>query len=488
MNAAVFAATLALATGAASAPAVTLTQDGGGAFIGPGDSYEWVIALNGAFISLAGGDITSQGDVMNNGETYEAASLSLLDDSALEMTAGSVAWNIYLFDESSASIFGGEHNGFRFEMRGISEASVSDLDASLRTALFMYDDASAAIADSRFWAYRLSDRASLVATDCVQSGNPNSVFGSSSFTLSGGECAATEAGQDGSVVINDGLMRGNLEARGDAFVTMNNGTVWNSADFSENAVFIMNDGLLRRGASVRQNASVELYGGAINDGLSSTLSATSILLAGATINAPASGASSGITNTALLSNGALEINSGTLNGRFVHGTGQAAINAGGFSDDFFLISPASDAELRIRASGFTYDDDNDPMTPNVPFDFAGGTEITLDASSPEFSELVIVDGRPFDRLNGFRATFANSTVCAVDIHASRQQLGADDGWDGALVLELVPSSVDLNSDGVVDSGDLAILLAGWGGSGPADLNGDGLVDSGDLAVLLAAWG
>ncbi len=51
-------------------------------------------------------------------------------------------------------------------------------------------------------------------------------------------------------------------------------------------------------------------------------------------------------------------------------------------------------------------------------------------------------------------------------------------------------SVDLDGDGVIGSGDLAILLASWGACGgcPADLNGDGVVDSGDLAMLLAAWG
>ncbi len=49
-------------------------------------------------------------------------------------------------------------------------------------------------------------------------------------------------------------------------------------------------------------------------------------------------------------------------------------------------------------------------------------------------------------------------------------------------------AADLNGSGAVDSGDLAILLAGWGGSGAADLNGSGNVGSGDLAILLAAWG
>lgn len=46
---------------------------------------------------------------------------------------------------------------------------------------------------------------------------------------------------------------------------------------------------------------------------------------------------------------------------------------------------------------------------------------------------------------------------------------------------------DLNSDGCVDSGDLAELLAAWDTPG-ADLTGDGVTDASDLAVLLAAWG
>ncbi len=47
---------------------------------------------------------------------------------------------------------------------------------------------------------------------------------------------------------------------------------------------------------------------------------------------------------------------------------------------------------------------------------------------------------------------------------------------------------DMDNDGVVGSGDLAILLAAWGGTSPlVDVNNDGVVDSGDLAVLLASW-
>ena len=47
-----------------------------------------------------------------------------------------------------------------------------------------------------------------------------------------------------------------------------------------------------------------------------------------------------------------------------------------------------------------------------------------------------------------------------------------------------------NNDGIVDVGDLAILLGAWGPNPghPADITGDGDVDADDLALLLGAWG
>lgn len=50
-------------------------------------------------------------------------------------------------------------------------------------------------------------------------------------------------------------------------------------------------------------------------------------------------------------------------------------------------------------------------------------------------------------------------------------------------------SADLDGDGVVDSSDLAIVLASWGPCAgcPADFDASGVVDSSDLATLLAAW-
>ena len=62
-----------------------------------------------------------------------------------------------------------------------------------------------------------------------------------------------------------------------------------------------------------------------------------------------------------------------------------------------------------------------------------------------------------------------------------------------LVVNFLPPAArpaDLNTNGVVDGADLAILLGQWeqGASSPADLTDDGTVNGADLAVLLGDWG
>ena len=49
---------------------------------------------------------------------------------------------------------------------------------------------------------------------------------------------------------------------------------------------------------------------------------------------------------------------------------------------------------------------------------------------------------------------------------------------------------DFDGNGVVDGGDLGLMLVAWGrcpGCTP-DLNEDGIVDGGDLGLMLVAWG
>ena len=49
---------------------------------------------------------------------------------------------------------------------------------------------------------------------------------------------------------------------------------------------------------------------------------------------------------------------------------------------------------------------------------------------------------------------------------------------------------DIDENGVVDGGDMGLLLAEWGICSPcqADFSGDGIVNGADLGLLLGAWG
>ena len=54
------------------------------------------------------------------------------------------------------------------------------------------------------------------------------------------------------------------------------------------------------------------------------------------------------------------------------------------------------------------------------------------------------------------------------------------------------NDIDLNLNGIVDGGDLGVLLAFWGPVSPAfpraDINRDGVVNGADLGIVLAFWG
>lgn len=61
-------------------------------------------------------------------------------------------------------------------------------------------------------------------------------------------------------------------------------------------------------------------------------------------------------------------------------------------------------------------------------------------------------------------------------------------WAAATSGVPVTCAEDLNDDGVVNGGDLGLLLGNWGGAGLGDLTGNGTVDGADLGILLSAWG
>ena len=62
------------------------------------------------------------------------------------------------------------------------------------------------------------------------------------------------------------------------------------------------------------------------------------------------------------------------------------------------------------------------------------------------------------------------------------------GGSGVLTITCgTPCVSDLTGDGIVDGGDLGVLLGGWG-TDVGDLDGSGVTDGGDLGVMLGAWG
>ena len=50
-----------------------------------------------------------------------------------------------------------------------------------------------------------------------------------------------------------------------------------------------------------------------------------------------------------------------------------------------------------------------------------------------------------------------------------------------------PCIGDFNGDGMVNGGDLGLMVAGWG-TADYDLTGDGLTDGADLGLMLNGWG
>jgi len=96
-----------------------------------------------------------------------------------------------------------------------------------------------------------------------------------------------------------------------------------------------------------------------------------------------------------------------------------------------------------------------------------------------------------DVIDQFGSSVAFSRDTAVVGAIGDDDNGANSGAAYSFYLPAQPLPADLNSDGVVNSADLAIVLSVWGtgGSGTnADLNNDGVVNGADLAALLANWG
>ncbi len=87
------------------------------------------------------------------------------------------------------------------------------------------------------------------------------------------------------------------------------------------------------------------------------------------------------------------------------------------------------------------------------------------------------------------------TFCSFGFNPLSDLGYPDVNWVTELGVDLgatPPCPADFDGNGIVDGGDLPIVLGSWGSCGKgdcqADLNGDRIVDGADLSQLLGAWG
>lgn len=150
-----------------------------------------------------------------------------------------------------------------------------------------------------------------------------------------------------------------------------------------------------------------------------------------------------------------------------------SLNASGqvvATSDLGVLSGGASAAYAINDSGVIVGTSNDRAARWTP---AGGAAVTL----VDLNTLISPD-------SNWKLTRANSIDAMGRIVGGGKHLGLARGF---LLTPRDPA--DLDANGVVDGGDLGLLLAGWGTSDvDLDLDQSGIVDGGDLGLLLASWG
>ena len=82
-------------------------------------------------------------------------------------------------------------------------------------------------------------------------------------------------------------------------------------------------------------------------------------------------------------------------------------------------------------------------------------------------------------------------IQGADVCANTPDPNITGAWNDLGANTVCSCPGDLNLDGIVDGGDMGVLLSSWGFCGascPYDLNNDGNVNGGDLGLLLSGWG
>ncbi len=85
--------------------------------------------------------------------------------------------------------------------------------------------------------------------------------------------------------------------------------------------------------------------------------------------------------------------------------------------------------------------------------------------------------------------FSDQARIRVVARDAQGNTGSDDSDADFTINGAIACPADLNSDGVIDTADLGLLIGVFGTSSPnADINGDGVVDTADLGALIGEFG
>lgn len=99
------------------------------------------------------------------------------------------------------------------------------------------------------------------------------------------------------------------------------------------------------------------------------------------------------------------------------------------------------------------------------------------------------DGTNFSQVGSVTVSMTSSVKIGLIVTSHNTTTTSQAIFTSVNVSALTIKLGDINNDGSVNSGDLAVLVSKWGtNDANADLSGNGVVDSGDLAILISRWG
>ena len=166
--------------------------------------------------------------------------------------------------------------------------------------------------------------------------------------------------------------------------------------------------------------------------------------------------------------------------------------------DLFSFEAASGSvvnQIQVAPQGTTYqiasqNGQTGACNPSSPWDSLRQLDLRFELLDESGSVVTAVDNTglgDFEELNDFALQAGGKYYIRVRSSGPGQSITPVQEYRLLVNVSLGSITGDLNGDGFVNGVDLAILLASWGGDGPADLTGNNIVNGADLATLLASW-